>query len=214
MLNKIELSELMAAKFSHDLAGPIGAINNGVEFLLDQDESMKARAYQLVETSSKQAVARLQFFRQAYGIAPKIGEANLAEIKILIENFLVSTKLKLVWEDENVATPGLFVGPKFAKILLNIIVLLQNVLIHGGNVDVKLSKIPNGKKVEVTAIGQNWRIDQEMEKLLSNNSEGIEISSKNIQVYFTNELIQDLGAKLKIEKSEKFVRFILEYTKL
>ena len=61
MTDDIKLAELLCARFSHDLAGPIGAINNGVEFLSEENSVIKEQAIDLIKTSAVQAVSRLQF---------------------------------------------------------------------------------------------------------------------------------------------------------
>ena len=99
MLKDIELSEFLCAKFCHDLAGPIGAINNGIDFFESDNEQMKEKAYELVRMSAKQAVNRLTFFRQAYGNIVVDNEIHLMELKFLILKFMEDSKLQLDFLD-------------------------------------------------------------------------------------------------------------------
>src|SRR4051795_4449975 len=59
--------ELLAARLCHDLISPVAAIANGAELLGEDDPEFVREAAALVGTSAREATARLQFFRFAYG---------------------------------------------------------------------------------------------------------------------------------------------------
>src|SRR5918912_397481 len=59
--------ELLAARLCHDLISPVAAIANGAELLGEDDPEFARKAAALVGTSAREANARLQFFRFAYG---------------------------------------------------------------------------------------------------------------------------------------------------
>ncbi|MSO76029.1 MAG: hypothetical protein EXQ87_03830 [Alphaproteobacteria bacterium] len=63
----LKIVELLCSRLCHDLIGPIGAINNGLELLSDYDPSMADDVLPLLTTSAKQAWDRLAFFRAALG---------------------------------------------------------------------------------------------------------------------------------------------------
>ena len=44
MVTTVKLLELMSARIFHDLAGPIGAINNSVDFFEDNNPIIKEKA--------------------------------------------------------------------------------------------------------------------------------------------------------------------------
>ena len=62
----MRVAELLASRLCHDLVGPIGAVNNGMELLEDEDLGMSEDAIQLSATSARQAANLLQFYRLAY----------------------------------------------------------------------------------------------------------------------------------------------------
>ena len=64
---EIELAALLSARLCHDLAGPVGAVNNGAELLSDGDADGMEDARDLISSCAGQAVRRLRFFRLAYG---------------------------------------------------------------------------------------------------------------------------------------------------
>ena len=63
----IRILELLSARLCHELISPVGAINNGVELLGEEDPEFVRDAVTLVGQSAKKAAQRLQFYRFAYG---------------------------------------------------------------------------------------------------------------------------------------------------
>ncbi|MCB9988684.1 MAG: hypothetical protein H6868_05025 [Rhodospirillales bacterium] len=59
--------EQLASRICHDLISPIGAIHNGLEFMQDMGMDSDEEAMALIAHSSRQASAKLQMFRLAYG---------------------------------------------------------------------------------------------------------------------------------------------------
>src|SRR5262245_56739193 len=60
----LELAALISSKICHDLIGPVGNINNGLE-ILDEEEDAQSRDYALgvIRNVTETASARLQFAR-------------------------------------------------------------------------------------------------------------------------------------------------------
>src|SRR4051794_41810820 len=73
-LEALDLAALLCSRVCHDLISPVGAIVNGLEVLEDDnDESTKTFALDLIKKSARQASARLQFCRLAFGAAGSAG---------------------------------------------------------------------------------------------------------------------------------------------
>jgi len=68
MQSDLELASLLASRLCHDVVGPVGAIQNGLE-LIAEDQSMTDMAMELIRKSAAQATAKLQYARLAYGAA-------------------------------------------------------------------------------------------------------------------------------------------------
>lgn len=64
------LNEAIVVRMSHDLAGAVGAFANTVD-LMKMDASFIPESVDLLETSSHQLVARLNFFRALFGADTK-----------------------------------------------------------------------------------------------------------------------------------------------
>ena len=73
-LDSLDLAALLCSRVCHDVISPVGAIVNGLEVLEDDsDASMRDFALDLIRKSAKQASARLQFARLAFGAAGSAG---------------------------------------------------------------------------------------------------------------------------------------------
>ena len=67
-MNAIELASLMCSRLCHDLMSPVGALNNGIELLVDeQDPEMREKCLELLAESAKASANKLKFFRLAFG---------------------------------------------------------------------------------------------------------------------------------------------------
>ncbi|MDD9929471.1 MAG: hypothetical protein OXR03_26890 [Rhodospirillaceae bacterium] len=77
----LRISELLSSRLCHELASPVGAINNGIEMIEEFDESMLPDALPLIGSSAKMVAARLAFYRMAYGAA---GNQSIASFEDLV----------------------------------------------------------------------------------------------------------------------------------
>src|ERR1700722_10587188 len=97
MIDELRMAELLCTRLCHDLTGPIGAVNNGAEFLSEEGFNLQSQAVELIISSAFSAVTRLQFYRMAYGKVRDHGEANLAEKQKLATDFFTDSKITLDW---------------------------------------------------------------------------------------------------------------------
>ena len=201
MIDEFKLAELINSKFCHDLAGPIGAVSNGVDFLNEDSEVMREKAKNLIEVSAEQSVARLQFFRQVYGSILETGEANLVSLREITLNYFASSKIELNWDLNNLKLDVPKISHRLAKIILNLILVVSTSLIKGGTLKVELIPENSSLLILIKASAEEIKIDEEYEKILKGDIKIDNLSSKNIQVYYTNRLLNALKAKLLIEKS-------------
>jgi len=78
MPSDLDLASLVASRLCHDVVGAVGAIQNGLE-LMNEDQSNTDVAMDLIVKSAAQASARLQYARMAYGAAGGSTELDPAE---------------------------------------------------------------------------------------------------------------------------------------
>lgn len=201
MMNTTKLLELMSARMFHDLAGPIGAVSNSLEFLEENNPVIRERAMELIQSSSNESILRLKFFRQAYGtINDK--EFDFHALFNLISEFVVNTKVKLEWNIEDS-----LVNSYIAKVLMNLVIISLNAMIQGG----VLSFEQQEKKIIMKLDGDRIILTQDSKNLLKGEISNISLSSANIQLYYTFLMLQEAKAEFEIEQSSDQLKFIITY---
>lgn len=197
MMHEIKLAEMLATRLCHDLTGPIGAVNNGAEFLDDEGFDMQNEAVQLILSSAHEAVNRLQFYRQAYGRVGESGEACLSEKKKIALDFFSATKIKLDWPDSHTDACGIAIGQKMSRLLLNLMVCAAAALIRGGTLSVRLSETENGdKQIQLKAVGETIKLDADTFAILQSKSDHVALSPKTAQPFLAMKLAQEVNAQV------------------
>lgn len=125
----LRVLELLAARLCHDLISPIAAIANGAELLGEDDPDFVREAVALVGTSAREANARLQFFRFAYGFGGG-GLAGPAPCQLAAEYFAES-KIVCVYGETARALP-----PEQQKLACALLVVAREALPRGGRLAV------------------------------------------------------------------------------
>ncbi|MEM7654364.1 MAG: histidine phosphotransferase family protein, partial [Pseudomonadota bacterium] len=180
----LRVLELLASRLCHDLVGPVGAINNGLELLDDEggasDPDFMRDAVGLAMESGQKAAALLKFFRIAHGAAGSVTEVKPDVMRELSEAYLTLHKIKLDWREARGAghQGGTVVAMRpeasgaalhdvdqgiRAKLVLNLVSTAAQALPRGGSV---LAQVGGGGVGEptltLTAMGEGARFSEEL----------------------------------------------------
>jgi len=141
-------SEILISKICHDLVSPVGAVNNGIEFLADMNgaEDGLQDGLGLIEHSAQQASIRLQLFRMCYGAGGSDAKVTGKMVYEIFQNFVAGTKMTMSWDLMN-DMPDDDLPAGYLKTLLNLMVFAQEALPKGGKINVSwdgASMIVNG----------------------------------------------------------------------
>lgn len=200
MIAETKLAEMLCTRLCHDLTGPIGAVNNGAEFLEDEGFDMQNDAVQLIVSSAHEAVNRLMFFRQAYGRVSDSGEACLDEKKKLAVDFFATTKVKLDWPDSHTDASGISISQKMSRLILNMLVISAASMIRGGTLSVRLSVNDMGdKQISIRGEGDTIKLDAEMQSVLKSQADEKALSPKTAQAFLTMKIAEEVGAQIALE---------------
>lgn len=197
MVQELRFAELLCTRLCHDLTGPIGALANGAEFLSEEGFEMQGQAVELIASSASQAVARLQFYRRAYGRINDNGEASLSELKKLVEDFLQGSKVTLDWPDLYTDSAGLSVSYKMSRVILNVLILSLGALLRGGTIMLKLESQGDERKIQIKASGSAVKWDEGFSDVLSGKVPLQSLTPKTIQVELTRQLAKEVSAKVE-----------------
>ena len=104
------IAELLCSRICHELVAGVAAINNGVELISEIDPSMFDEAMTLIGSSAKQASARVQYYRMAYGFAGHDALSSMAAVGQLISQLVETEDRYGVELPENAASIPLEAG--------------------------------------------------------------------------------------------------------
>jgi histidine phosphotransferase ChpT len=184
-IGALDLAALLCSRVCHDLISPVGAIVNGLEVLdEDKDEETKTFALDLIKKSARQASAKLQFCRLAFGAAGSAGaQIELGDAEKTARGLIEDGKTTIVWN-----LPRELVPKNRAKLLLNMLMIAGGAIPRGGTITVDAA----GTGYRVAASGLNARLTQATAELLS-GSPAHTVDAHAIQPLYTGILARDCG---------------------
>jgi histidine phosphotransferase ChpT len=197
MIDQLRMAELLCTRLCHDLTGPIGAVNNGAEFLSEEGFNLQGQAVELIVSSAFSAVTRLQFYRMAYGQMRDHGEANLTDKQKLAADFFMDSKVELDWPDSHTDAAGVSVSLKMSRLIFNMLIIASGCLIRGGTISVRITRDEESRKImTVSAKGAGLKWDEEIRKVLSGPVDSEALTPRNVQAYLTRCFYEELGATM------------------
>ena len=99
-MNAVDLASLLCSRLCHDLMSPVGALNNGIELLADeQDPEMRDKCLELLADSARASANKLKFFRLAFGAGGGFGdEIDTREAQAALEGRVrARRRIELGW---------------------------------------------------------------------------------------------------------------------
>src|SRR3984885_14900883 len=132
-IGALDLAALLCSRVCHDLISPVGAIVNGIEVMEeDKDEETKAFALDLIKKSARQASAKLQFCRLAFGAAGSAGaQIDLGDAEKAARGLLEDGKTTLAWN-----LPRELLPKNRVKLLLNMLLIGAGAIPRGGSLKI------------------------------------------------------------------------------
>ncbi len=194
-IGDLELAALISSRICHDVINPVGAIANGLEMLGEEpDEAMREQALDLIRKSARQASAKLQFARLAFGAAGSAGaEIDLRDAEKVSRDFVQEPKHKLEWHGPAVTLPK-----NTVKLLLNLVALGVVALPRGGTVSVEIVGEPPNVGFTVKAKGDSAKLNDQVRDLLA-GGDGAAVDAHSIQPYYASRVAAAAGMRLTVE---------------
>lgn len=197
----LRVAGLLASRLCHDLVGPLGAVNNGLE-LIAEDDDMAEEALSLAQRSAKRAASRLQFFRYAFGAAggePNFGPGEARPIAL----GLLSGDVAVDWPEAK----GIELPAGAGRLLLNLALLASECLPRGGNVRVGLA----ANRVTIEASGPQARLSVETKAAVAGSVAPAQLTARTVVGYYVTQLANGLGARLEMTDDGGAVRFQIAF---
>ncbi len=206
-ISATRLAELLCTRLCHDITGPIGAVNNGVEFLSSEGEEFLADATALIASSAAQAVSRLQFFRYCYGRIKHKGEVNLQDLRQLSLDFFSEPKITLDWSAQYLDSHTYSLPVRCGRILVNLLLIMSETLVRGGTLTVTLEHSP--RAIDIHASGETIKTES-IEAVFQGKVRADELDPKQSQLWMTLLLASELKLRMHYAHDDGSVRIRVE----
>lgn len=199
MLIDFRVLEMLASKVCHDIISPVGAINNGVELVEDIGGAVVDDAMKLISSSATQAAKRLRLFRMAYGKAGSEEGVRLRDIRITAVEYLAEAKAKLDWP-ENLPLDSLVATRGGLKLLLNLIMLAEETLSHGGQIRIDVPESEGQGGVLISATGTHATFSEAARQALDGHTAVDAVTPRTVHAYVTGRMAEHYGHKISINQ--------------
>lgn len=197
----IRAAQLLCSRLCHDLVGPVGAVNGGLELLAESAEGPfgadgAGGALDLVNRSADQVTRRLAFFRMAFGLGGGMGGgSSLGEGRDLASAFLADGKVALQWPIENA---GPAIPASWTKMLLNLVLLGAECLPRGGALTVHVAELAEGLGVAMIAAGQGARFKDDVQAAMKVGARPDGLTARNVHGHFAACLAKSLQTEIEV----------------
>ena len=167
-MKAVDFASLLCSRLCHDLMSPVGALNNGIELMADeQDPEMRDRCVELLADSAKATANKLKFFRLAFGAGGGFGDLiDANEARVALEGiFGAERRIELGWmvADEKLSKGAM-------KLLLNLALIAGDALVRGGRLDIGAETTSGGLEIAIRGEGPRVMLDAGLREMLTNGA--------------------------------------------
>jgi len=195
-MKSVEFASLLCSRLCHDLLSPVGALNNGIELLADeQDPEMRARCLALLSESARASANKLKFFRLAFGAAGGFGEdVDTREARAAIEGlFNHDGRIELGWMVDDGS-----LNKTAIKVLLNLSLIAGDALVRGGRLDVGAERGTGVVEVVVRAEGPRIVLDAELKRALAGELGDEAVAPRAAAAWLVHSLVTETGGDVQV----------------
>lgn len=195
-MTPIDLASLLCSRLCHDLLSPVGALNNGLELMADeQDPEMRERCLELLNESARASANKLKFFRLAFGAAGGFGDRiDTREAQgALAGLFGAEKQIDLGWMVSDEALPKGAV-----KLLLNLALIAGDALVRGGRLDVGAEQGGETIEIVIRAEGPRILLDPTLRETLLNGSSGGTVEPRAAGAWLAHGLADEAGGTIRL----------------
>ena len=206
VMNPVDLASLLCSRLCHDLMSPVGALNNGIELLADEDDpEMREKCLELLEDSARASANKLKFFRLAFGAAGGFGEEiDTAEAEAALEGvFGPERRIELGWVVSESKLPKGAV-----KLLLNLALLAGDALVRGGRLDVGAENRDGVVELVIRAEGPRILLDPVLRETLIRGGSGGTIEARAAGAWLAYSLAAEGRGSIQLSDASSPVLMI------
>ncbi|MBR2865567.1 MAG: hypothetical protein IKD08_05695 [Alphaproteobacteria bacterium] len=187
------LSELLLTRFTHDIAGGVGAITNGCELIAESmnDKDFLQEAVKVLNTSAQSVAARMRFYRLAFG--SESSDFSAANASDITKKYIATlNRISLNWEPSGTEDYVLM------RIMMILCLIAGTAVSRGGEITVYQDK--------VEASGKNAGLADNLADIFSGKPD-FTPDSLNIAAVLVSEYAKDGGYSLQVEEGQDKITF-------
>jgi histidine phosphotransferase ChpT len=198
-MNSVDFASLLCSRLCHDLMSPVGALNNGIELMSDeQDPEMRERCLELLADSARATANKLKFFRLAFGAGGGFGDAiDANEARVALEGiFGPERRIELGWmvADDKLSKGGM-------KLLLNLALIAGDALVRGGRLDIGGESSGDGLEIAIRGEGPRVMLDASLRQMLESGAGGAtEIEPRAAGAWLARSLAEQAGGSIRLSE--------------
>jgi len=197
-VSPVDFASLLCSRLCHDLLSPVGALNNGLELLGDEnDADMRERVFQLLSESARASANKLKFFRLAFGAAGGFGEqVDSREAKTAIEGLLAdNARTTFNWWVEAETLPKTAL-----KVMLNLALIASEALVRGGTLDVGGEESGGENEIVVKIEGPRIILDPELRGTLTDGERETGVTPRAAAAYLVHTLTAQANGAVQVSE--------------
>jgi histidine phosphotransferase ChpT len=206
VMNAVDLASLLCSRLCHDLMSPVGAFNNGIELLADeQDPDMREKCLALLADSARASANKLKFFRLAFGAGGGFADAiDTHEAQAALEGvFGPERRIELGWMVTNNKLPKGAI-----KLLLNLALLAGDALVRGGRLDVGAEDSGDALELVIRAEGPRILLDPTLRETLASGSAEGTVEPRAAGAWLAHSLAAEAGGSIQLSDPSNDVLLI------
>jgi histidine phosphotransferase ChpT len=195
-MNAIDLASLLCSRLCHDLLSPVGALNNGLELMADeQDPEMRERCLELLNESARASANKLKFFRLAFGAAGGFGDKiDTREARAALDGlFGADKRVELGWMVEDDA-----LSKGAVKLLLNLALIAGDALVRGGRLDVGAEHSDGRLELVIRAEGPRILLDPALRETIMKGSSNGTVEPRAAGAWLAHELAGQARGQIRL----------------
>ena len=198
---QMKLIELLSSKLCHDLISPVGAINNGLEFMEEEITDLNREALELVRKSSSQVAQKLAYYRISLGTAGSEDFIQYEVITDLINNLFLEKNMSVTWLGINIAEAQInkFIG----KLLLNLALISFDAITKNGRVEIILANDVTMPDIIISVGDKNCSLHKEIKTVLQSDASEELLTVRNILGFHCKKLAMACSKKIEIRQHTK-----------
>ncbi|MEO6255991.1 MAG: histidine phosphotransferase family protein [Sphingomicrobium sp.] len=195
-MNPVDLASLLCSRLCHDLMSPVGALNNGIELMADeQDPEMREKCLELLGESARASANKLKFFRLAFGAAGGFADSiDTREAQAALEGvFGPERRIELGW-----LVPGEKLPKGAVKLLLNLAMLAGDALVRGGRLDVGAESSDDQLELVIRADGPRILLGPTLRETLLTGAANGSVEPRAAGAWLSHSLAAEAGGSIML----------------